>query len=122
KARAQAEEVAAKGQAAANDKAREADRILSEKKADFRQNKQQELDDLSRRVDDVRAKATTAKNDVKASVDAALTEAAQRRARVEAEMRGFESAAAAELDKAEQRINQQIAEFKKSVADAEKKI
>ena len=122
KARSAAEQTAAKAQATANDMAREADRILTQKKADFRQTKQKELDELSRRVDDVRAKATTAKNDVKVSVDAALTEATQRRATVEAEMRNLETAAATELQQAEDRINQQLDQFKKSVVDAEKKI
>lgn len=122
RARAQAEQTAAKAQANANDQAREADRVLVQKKDDFKQTTQKEIDDLSRRVDDVRAKATTAKNDVKASVDAALTEASQHRASVEAEMRSLESAAATDLDQVEERINQQIAQFKKAVADAEKRI
>src|SRR5206468_12543614 len=94
KARAQAEQTAAKAQANANDQAREADRIPMEKKSDFRASKQKELDDLNSRIDQVRAKVTTAKNDVKTSVDAALAEATQRRAAVEAELRSLDAAVA----------------------------
>src|SRR5262245_16424801 len=57
KAKEGAEETAAKAQAKANDLAREADRTLVQRKSDFRINKQKELDDLNRRIDDVRAKA-----------------------------------------------------------------
>jgi hypothetical protein len=122
KAHALAEQTAAKAQANANDVAREADRVLFQKKADFKSTKQKELDELSKRVDELRAKATTAKNDVKASVDSALAEATQRRANAEAELRSLESVAATELDQAEERVNQQLALFKKSVDEAEKKI
>jgi hypothetical protein len=117
-----ADKTAAQAQAKANDMAREADRTLVQKKSDFRIDKQKELDELNRRIDDVRAKSTTAKSDVKASVDAALAEATQRRATVEAELRALENAAATELDQVEDRINQVLAQFKKSVSDAEKRI
>lgn len=122
KARSQAEQTAAKSQANANEQAREADRTLLQQKSDFRLSKQKELDDLNRRIDDVRAKAVSAKNQVKTSVDAALAEATQRRATVEAELRALDTAAAAELDQVKDRINEQLALFKKSVAEAEKKI
>ena len=122
KVRQQAEETAAKVQAKANEAAREADRTLVQRKSDFRMNKQKELDDLNRRIDDVRAKAITAKSDVKASIDAALAEATQRRATVESELRSLENAAATEVEQVEDRINQVIAQFKKSVSDAEKRI
>jgi hypothetical protein len=122
RARSEAEQTAAKAQANANEQAREADRTLLQQKSDFRLSKQKELDDLNRRIDDVRAKSTTAKNDVKTSVDAALAEAMQRRATVESELRALDTAAAAELDQVKDRINQQLALFKKSVSEAEKRI
>ena len=122
RAREGADETAAKAQAKANDLAREADRTLVQRKSDFRMGKQKELDELNSRIDDVRAKAMTAKNDVKASIDAALAEATQRRATVESELRSLDNAAATELDQVEDRINQTLAQFKKSVSDAEKRI
>jgi len=122
KVRQQAEETAAKAQAKANEVAREADRSLVQRKSDFRIDKQKELDALNHRIDEVRAKATTAKSDVKATIDAALAEATQRRATVESELRALENAAATELDQVESRINQVLAQFKKSVSDAEKRI
>jgi outer membrane murein-binding lipoprotein Lpp len=122
KARENANETAAQAQAKANDLAREADRTLVQRKSDFRIGKQKELDELNRRIDEVRAKAMTAKNDVKASIDAALAEATQRRATVESELRSLENAPATDLDQVEDRINQTLAQFKKSVSDAEKRI
>jgi hypothetical protein len=122
RARAQAEHTASNAQANANEQQREADRILTEKKADFQQSKQKELDDLNNRIDRVRTKATTAKPDVKASVDAALVEANKRRANVDVEMRSLDTAAANDLDRVEDRINQQIALFKKSVDEAEHRV
>lgn len=122
KVRQQAEQTVAKGQVKANEVAREADRTLVQRKSDFRITKQKELDDLNHRIDEVRAKALTAKNDVKASIDAALAEATQRRATVESELRALDNAAAAEVEQVEDRINQVLAQFKKSVSDAEKRI
>src|SRR5437762_13879559 len=58
RARAQAEQTAARAQTNANDQAREADRILTEKKTDFQQSKQKELVDLNHRVDAVRTMAS----------------------------------------------------------------
>jgi len=122
KARAQAEHTASQAQANANDQIREADRVLAEKKADFQQSKQKELDDLNHRIDEVRTKATTAKTDVKVAVDAALTEAGRRRADVDADLRALEIASAADLDRVEGRIDQDLSLFRKSVSEAEKKI
>ena len=91
-------------------------------KADFRTAKQKELDELNGKIDDLRAKAQNAKPEVKAQLAAALDVVNQRKAGVDAELRTLESSTASDLEKTKDRIDQQIALFKESVREAEKRI
>jgi hypothetical protein len=121
-ARAQVEERAAKEQAAANDESREAVRALTDEKAAFRRDKQKELDDLNGKIDDIRTKARSLGTDVKADVAAALDEIEKRKAEVDAELSALEASSALELEKVNDRVEERISQFKRSVSEAQKRI
>jgi hypothetical protein len=120
--RMQAEEKSAEQQAVANDKAREATRTLDTVKNDYRHKAQSDLDGLTKDIDDLRVKAEKATGKTRQDLDRGLADLTARRDAVEAQIRSIDSASAEQLETVKARVDDQIAQLRKSVKDVEKRI
>ena len=119
---ATANQKAGEDQAKANEAARDAVRTLDATKADLKQSAQKDLDDASRKVDDLRAKSAKATGTARLNLDAALADVDNKRSTVESQIRALDEATADQVNKAKERLDQQIAQLKQSIDQASKKI
>jgi hypothetical protein len=120
--RMQAEEKSAEQQAVANDKAREAARTLDTVKNDYRHKAQSDLDSLTKDIDDLRVKAEKATGKTRQDLDRGLADLTARRDAVEAQIRSIDAASAEQIETVKARVDDQIAQLRKSVKDVEKRI
>ncbi len=120
--RIQAEQQSAEEQAKANDKMREAARVLDQAKNDYRQRSQRELDSLTKQLDELKAKAAKATGKARADVDQVLADVTARRDAVDAQIRGIDQASADQIDAVKSHIEEEIAALRQSVDEAKKRI
>jgi hypothetical protein len=120
--RATAEEKSAEEQAKANDKAREAARTLDETKNDYRHKAQSDLDALTKKIDDLKAKSSKATGQTKVDLDRALADVTARRDAVDGQIRSIDAANADQIETVKARLDDQIAQLRQSVNEAEKRI
>lgn len=117
-----AEEKSAEQQAAANDKAREANRTLETTRNDYRHKAQDDLDSVTKDIDELRAKAEKATGRARLDVDKGIADLSARRDALDAQIRSMDSASADQIETVKARVDDQIAQLKKSVKDVEKRI
>lgn len=119
---AQADQKAATDQAQANEETRQANLSLSEEAGNFRVSAQKDLDDVAKKVDDLKAKSIKAPAPQRQQFAAAIANVDSKRATVENHLRSLQPASAQDLDQAKQQVNSEIAQLKQSVDDAAKTI
>jgi hypothetical protein len=120
--RMQAEEKSAEQQANANDKAREAARALEATKNDYRHKAQSDLDSLTKDIDDLKVKAEKATGKTRLDIDRSLSDLNARRDAVDAQIRSIDATSADQIETVKARVDDQIAQLRKSVKEVEKRI
>jgi len=120
--RMQAEEKSAEQQANANDKAREAARALEVTRNDYRHSAQSDLDSLTKDIDDLKVKAEKATGKTRLDIERGLSDLNARRDAVDAQIRSIDATSADQIETVKARVDDQIAQLRKSVKEVEKRI
>ena len=121
-AQRRADDAAASAMAKASEEAKRAEQTLIKARNDLRAKTDQDINDVSARIDDLRLKATKATGKTKAEMEANLQKLDKQMTTLKRHLDALDKTSAAEFDALKARIEADLADLKKSMNEASLKI
>lgn len=116
--RSEADLEVAKAQAKADVEARKADEVLTKARDDLRTSARRDLDDISKRVDDLEKKAEQTSGRHRADVNAALKDIDVKRAAVDKDITSLAYADASDFERLKADLGTKLDDLEKAVTEA----